>query len=150
MLAAIVAFRMGFMMLDRQMVLPVWTAEIWSHTGNVSDTEVFTVLYVVTPPVWIVLSAWWWLTRPQLRWSLPVAAVLCIGLAVAVPALWGWFVTALWHVERAFDVDGIPRDLIYFGFTDTDYWGVAVVVGLACMLLTVVVDLALMVRRTAT
>ena len=147
-LTAIVALRMGLIVLDRQMVLPDWTAEIWYHVGNLSDTGVFTVLYVVTPPVWIVLTVWWWVTRTQPRWSWWIAAVLLVGVVFALPAVWGWFATALWHVERSFGADGIPRDLIYSGFADTDYWGVAVVVGLACLLLLVVVNLLLMARGT--
>ena len=147
-LSAIVACRIGLMVLDRQMVLPDWAAETWYHVGNASDTGVFTVLYVVTPLSWVVLSVWWWLTRPQVRRGLWVAAAVVAVVAVGLPAAWAWFATALWHVERSFDIDGISRDLIYAGFTDTDYWGVAVVAGLACMLCLVVADLVLMLRKT--
>lgn len=147
-LAAIVALRMGLMVLDRQMVLPDCAAEIWYHVGNVSDTGVFTVLYVVTPLTWVVLSVWWWLTRPRVRRGLWVAAAVVAVVVVALPAAWGWFATALWHVERLFDIDAISRDLIYSGFTDTDYWGVAVVAGLACMLCLVLADLVWMLRKT--
>lgn len=148
MLTAIVALRVGLTVLDRQLTLPNWAAEIWYHAGNVSDMQAFTVLYLVTPLIWLALSAWWWLTRAQVRWSRWVAAVLVIGVVFALPAWWAWFATALWQIERVFDIEGIPRDLIFFGFADTDYWGVAVVLGLSCMLCLVVVNLALAARTT--
>jgi len=147
-LAAIVALRMGLIVLDRQMVLPDWAAEIWYHVGNVSDARVFTVLYVVTPLAWVVLSVWWWLTRPHVRRSLWVAAAVAAVVVVTLPAAWAWFATAFWHVERSFDIDAISRDLVYSGFTDTDYWGVAVVAGLTCLLCLVLANLVWMLRKT--
>jgi len=54
----------------------------------------------------------------------------------------------MWHIKRVFEVEGISRDVIYSGFTDTDYWGVAVVAGLTCVLCLVLANLVAMMRRT--
>lgn len=137
------------MVLDRQIALPDWAAEIWYNVGNVSDTAVFTVLYVVTPVVWVALSVWWWLSRhPTWRRAWAVAVVLVVVVA-GLPGAWAWSVTALWEVKRVFDIEGISRDLIYSRFTDTDYWGVAIVAGLACVLVLVLGNIVAMMRRTA-
>lgn len=147
-LAAIVALRMGLVVLDRQFVLPGWVADVWYHVGNVSDTAAFTVLYLVTPVVWVVLSLWWWLTRSGASRGFWAAAVAAGVVLVGLPGAWAWFATAMWHIKRVFEVEGISRDVIYSGFTDTDYWGVAVVAGLTCVLCLVLANLVAMMRRT--
>ena len=145
-LCAIVALRIGLMVVDRQIALPDWTAEIWYHVGNVSDTAAFVVLYVITPLVWIGLSAWWWLSRTRAR-RRGRAMVMVLALVIAsLPGVWAWFVTALWQVERVFELDAMSRDLIYARFADTNHWGVAVVVGLAWALALVLGDTLAMAR----
>ena len=145
---AIVALRMGLVVLDRQVALPGWVLEVWYHVGNVSDTAVFVVLYVLIPLVWVALSTWWWLTRGGSRQYLRVALVVTAVVLLGLPGASAWFVTALWHVKRVFDVEGISHGLIYSRFTDTDYWGVVVVAGLTCVLVLVLGNSVAMMRKT--
>lgn len=136
------------MLLDRHFSLPGVIGDVRYYIETIAYTRVFAVLYLVVPVVWVVLTVWWWLTtesRPRWVW-IPVFALFAVA---GMLGAWAWFVTALRHIGRVFDVDAIPQGLGTFGVTSADQLDPLVVAGLTCLIILVMANFAMMFYVTA-
>lgn len=146
--AILVSLLVGMVLLDRHFSLPGVFGDVRYYVETIAYTRAFAVLYLGVPVVWVVLSVWWWLTRaspPRWVWI----PVLVFFVAAGLLGAWAWFVTALGHIGRVFDVDGIPQGLGTFGLTSADRLDPLVVAGLSCLIVLVVANLAMMLYATA-
>lgn len=145
--AAMVAIRVGLVMLDRHMTLPTFAGDLRYYIETVLYSAVFPPLYVLIPAGWASCTVWWWLKRPTPRRHVPIAVLVLVGFD-AVVAAWAWLATATRLIRSVYDVTALPANLGTSRITDADIVGLLIVAGLTCLIALVIVNGGLMVRET--